>query len=149
MTDMTSLAEIVLTPVGRIRTPFSALEDCPRASRRDAAPCTIVLEERFADGLTDVEAASHLHIVYWMDRASRDRLTAPTFRDGVVRGVFANRAPVRPNPLALSVVRLIGRKGAELTVSGMDCLDGTLVLDIKPYVPTSDLVEEATINWGP
>jgi tRNA (adenine37-N6)-methyltransferase len=139
---------ITLTSVGRIHTGFKTLDECPRAGRLTAAPCTIVLADRFADGLADIEAASHLHVMYWLDKADRDAVTATTFRDGVVRGVFANRAPSRPNPIGLNVVRLLGRNGSELTVSGLDCLDGTVVLDLKPYVPGNDNVADCTLNWG-
>jgi tRNA-Thr(GGU) m(6)t(6)A37 methyltransferase TsaA len=147
MTVATQSCDLVLMPVGRIRTSYQSLEECPRAGRLNGSPCTIVLEERFTEALMDIEAASHLHIMYWLDRARRDAVTAKTFRDGVVRGVFANRAPMRPNPIGLSVVRLLERKGAELTVSGLDCLDGTPVLDIKPYIPGNDNVSDATLNW--
>lgn len=134
-------------PVGQIHTPYKTLQDCPRASEAGGPHCTILLDARFGEALDDIEAASHLHVIYLLDKAPRETLRSKTCRDGVVRGVFANRAPSRPNPLGLSVVRLIGRKGLELTVSNLDCLDGTLLVDLKPYLPDRDNVSGATLNW--
>lgn len=136
-----------VVPIGVLRTPHKALEDCPRIIAADAAPCLVLLDPRYEDGLLGIEAATHIHLAYWMDRADRSRLQVVTPHDGVVRGVFANRSPARPNPISLRVVTLLSRDGARLTVSGLDCLDGTPLLDIKPYVPRTDCVETARLDW--
>lgn len=145
------MTTIKLTPIGSIRTPFRTLEDCPRRIGYDAEPCRIDLLPKFAGALLDIEAASHLWLLYWLDRADRSLLKVTTPHDGVVRGVFANRSPARPNPIAMRAVRLFDVIGADerptLIIGGMDCLDETPLLDIKPYVPSADSVAEATLGW--
>lgn len=102
---------------------------------------------QYAEGLDDIEGFSHLHLIYWLHRAAdiASAVAGPSplkvvpFLDDVPRGVFATRAPVRPNPLGLSIVRLVQRCGAELLVEDLDVLDGTPLLDIKPYVEGFDL----------
>jgi tRNA-Thr(GGU) m(6)t(6)A37 methyltransferase TsaA len=145
---MTSFA---VTPIGRIRTPFRTIEDCPRMVAAAAEPCRIDLLPAFADALFGIGAASHLWLLYWLDQADRFRLTVATPHDGVVRGVFANRSPARPNPIAMRAVRLyaVEPRGPQpsLLIGGMDCLDGTPLLDLKPYVPPSDRIDDATLEW--
>jgi tRNA-Thr(GGU) m(6)t(6)A37 methyltransferase TsaA len=108
--------------------------------------CTVELDPRYAAALDGVATCSHLILLYFMDRARRDLLVqAP--RHGSRRGTFALRSPVRPNPIALSVVRLLGVAGTTLSVVGLDCLDGTPLVDIKPYFASVDSVPDAVVGW--
>ncbi|HEX9322083.1 MAG TPA: tRNA (N6-threonylcarbamoyladenosine(37)-N6)-methyltransferase TrmO [Xanthobacteraceae bacterium] len=133
--------------IGRIRTPWTRREDCPKNARESDAICTIEVDERWADALTDVESCSHLLVLYWMDRARRDLVLQVPRHYGEPRGSFALRSPVRPNPIAASVVRLIERNGRVLSVMGLDCLDGTPLLDLKPYFASTDAVPDAVVGW--
>ena len=131
--------------IGRIRTPWQARSQCPKNANGSDAVCTLEIDERYAEALTGVEAASHLVLLYWMDRARRDLAIQVPRHHQTPRGTFSVRSPVRPNPIALSVVRLLERKGTVLKVIGLDCLDGTPLLDIKPYLPIIDSHPEATV----
>jgi tRNA-Thr(GGU) m(6)t(6)A37 methyltransferase TsaA len=133
--------------IGRIRTPWTRREDCPKNARESEAVCGIEVDERWADALTDVETCSHLFVLYWMDRARRDLVLQVPRDYRRPRGTFALRSPVRPNPIAASVVRLIERKGRVLSVAGLDCLDGTPLLDLKPYFASTDAVPDAVVGW--
>jgi tRNA-Thr(GGU) m(6)t(6)A37 methyltransferase TsaA len=133
--------------IGRIRTPWRRREDCPKNARESDAICTIEVDERWAEALTDVETCSHLLVLYWMDRARRDLVLQVPRHYGEPRGSFALRSPVRPNPIAASVVRLIERKGRVLRIAGIDCLDGTPLLDLKPYFASTDAVPDAVVGW--
>jgi tRNA-Thr(GGU) m(6)t(6)A37 methyltransferase TsaA len=133
--------------IGRIRTPWTRREDCPKNPRESDAICTIEVNERWADALTGIETCSHLLVLYWMDRARRDLAIQVPRHYGEARGSFALRSPVRPNPIATSVVRLIERNGRVLSISGIDCLDGTPLLDIKPYFASTDAVPDAEVGW--
>lgn len=131
--------------IGRIRTPWAERGDCPKNARGSDAVCTIELDPRYAAGLDGVAGCSHLVILYFMDRARRDLIVqAP--RHAERRGTFALRSPVRPNPIAMSVVRLVGIDGTTLKVVGLDCLDGTPLVDLKPYFASVDSVPDATVG---
>lgn len=118
--------------IGRIRTPWTRRADCPHRGDADAGPdCRIELAPRWEAALTGIKAHERLQILYWMDQARRDLvLQNPKFGDSAT-GTFALRSPVRPNPVASSVVRLLAVDGPVLTVRGLDCLDGTPLIDIK------------------
>ncbi|KAB1070670.1 tRNA (N6-threonylcarbamoyladenosine(37)-N6)-methyltransferase TrmO [Methylobacterium planeticum] len=132
--------------IGRVRTPWLQRSDCPKNGLQTDAICTVAVDPRFAAGLQNVEGATHLILLYWMDRADRDLVRQrPRHAEGS-RGTFSLRSPARPNPIALSVVELLGREGATLRVRGLDCLDGTPLLDIKPYYATTDSRPEARVD---
>ena len=133
--------------IGRIRTPWKRRDDCPKNARESEAICTIALDPRWAAGLNGVESCSHLVVLYWMDRSRRDLVLQVPRHYGVGRGTFALRSPARPNPIAMSVVRLIGIDGPTLSVVGLDCLDDTPLLDLKPYFASTDSVPEAVVGW--
>ena len=135
-------------PIGLIHTPFKQKEDCPiqplYASR---AKGTIEVFDAFADGLKDIEMFSHLYLLYQFDRAGEVILVRPTFLDDTPHGIFASRHPCRPNSIGLSIVRIENRQHNLLNVTGVDMLDGTPLLDIKPYVPRFDAIASASEGW--
>jgi len=132
--------------IGRIRTPWKTRKECPknaRTARETGAVCTIELDPRWAAGLKDIERCTHLVVLYWMDKARRDLAVQVPAHLGKGRGSFALRSPVRPNPIAMSVVKLTKVDGARLEVVAMDCLDGTPLIDIKPYYASTDSIPDA------
>jgi tRNA-Thr(GGU) m(6)t(6)A37 methyltransferase TsaA len=131
--------------IGRIRTPWTRREDCPKNGREATDVCILDVDALFAEGLRNVEGCFHLHVLYWMDRAPRNLMVQKPRHLGVPRGVFALRSPARPNPIALSIVDLLSVDGPRLHVRGLDCLDGTALLDIKPYFASADAKPEATV----
>ena len=133
--------------LGRIRTPWKERKDCPKNARESDAVCTVELDPRWQDGLKDVETCTHLVLLYWMDKAPRNLVRQVPGRYGVEHGTFALRSPARPNPIAMSVVRLVRVEGPTLSVVGLDCLDGTPLLDIKPYFASTDSVPDAVVGW--
>ena len=133
--------------IGRIRTPWRRRQDCPKNARGSDAACTIVLDPRWTDGLKQLESASHIVVLYWMHEARRDLVLQAPRHYREQRGTFALRSPVRPNPIALSVARLIRIEANRLTVVGIDCLDDTPLLDIKPYFASTDAVPDAVVGW--
>jgi len=133
--------------IGRIRTPWKTRSECPRNARGSDAVCTIELDPRYAAALDGVATCTHLVVLYFMHEARRD-LVVQVSRHSGRRGTFALRSPVRPNPIALSVVRLLRIEGTTLSVVGLDCLDGTPLIDIKPYFASVDAVPEAVVGWS-
>jgi tRNA-Thr(GGU) m(6)t(6)A37 methyltransferase TsaA len=141
---------MMLRPIGVLRTPFRTLADCPRNTRQiDPAPvCRAVIDAEFVPGLAGLETFTHLILLYWLHQSGPPALRfIPPF-DTAERGVFATRAPRRPNPIGLAVVALDGFDGADtLRLRYLDCLDGTPLLDIKPYLPTTDAEPGASMGW--
>jgi tRNA-Thr(GGU) m(6)t(6)A37 methyltransferase TsaA len=127
--------EILFTPIGFARTPFNDTAQVPKGpGTKHEASGTIEILPEFAEGLKDIEGFSHLFILWVFDRADGyDLLGAPPGEE-ILHGVFATRSPRRPNPIALTVVRLLRRDGPVLDVHGVDMLDQTPILDIKPYM---------------
>jgi tRNA-Thr(GGU) m(6)t(6)A37 methyltransferase TsaA len=117
--------------IGTIRTPWRTRQECPKRGSPDGPICTIVVDERWRRGLTGLAGHQRVQVLYWMDRARRD-LTLQTPFGKETRGTFALRSPVRPNPIASSLVELMAIDGASLQVRGLDCLDGTPLIDLKP-----------------
>jgi tRNA-Thr(GGU) m(6)t(6)A37 methyltransferase TsaA len=133
--------------IGRIRTPWQSRKDCPKNARESDAVCTIELDPRWAQALAGIETCSHLVVPYWMDKARRDLVVQVPRHYGQGRGTFALRSPVRPNPIAMSVVRPLSIEGTTLSVVGLDCLDNTPLIDLKPYFASTDAVPEAKVGW--
>ena len=146
-----SAADASLYFIGRIRTPWKNRGECPknaRASRESGVVCTVEVDPRWQQGLPGIEGCSHLILLYWMDRARRDLVVQTPKVHGTGRPTFALRSPVRPNPIALAVVELRKVEGKRLSVVGVDCLDNTPLLDIKPYFPTTDSIPDARVpEW--
>ena len=133
--------------IGRIRTPWKQRKDCPKNARESDAVCTAEIDPRWAPALKDLETCTHIVLLYWMDRSRRDIVLQMPRHYGVQRGTFALRSPARPNPIAMSVVRLVGVAPPRLSVVGLDCLDNTPLLDLKPYFASTDAVADAVVGW--
>jgi tRNA-Thr(GGU) m(6)t(6)A37 methyltransferase TsaA len=129
--------------IGRIRTPFKSRAECPRNTAESDADGRVELDPRFAAGLEDLGLYSHVWLLYWMDQARRDLIRQVPAHLGRPRGTFALRSPVRPNPIALAAVELLGIEGATLRVRKVDCIDGTPLIDIKPYFASTDSFPDA------
>ncbi len=111
------------------------------------SPVTVVIFPEFHEGLQDLEGFSHLFLIYHFHLSNKYTLKVKPFLDDIQRGVFATRAPARPNPIGLSVVRLDRIEGNRLFILDVDVVDGTPLLDIKPYVPAFDVRAEAKSGW--
>ena len=138
-----------LKPIGHLETPFATVADCPRNGRQlDPVPeCLAVLAPEYQPGLASLDGFSHLILLYWLGPQGDALTIRPPF-DGTERGVFATRAPLRPNPIGLSVVAFAGLAGpGRLRVRYLDCRTGTPLLDIKPYLPSTDAERDATMGW--
>jgi tRNA (adenine37-N6)-methyltransferase len=117
--------------IGVIRTPWQSRADCPKRGSLDGPICSLVIDERWRVALTGIEQHRRLQVLYWMHQARRDLvLQAP--RIGTLAGTFALRSPVRPNPIASSIVELVAVRDNIVEVRGLDCLDGTPLIDLKP-----------------
>lgn len=140
--------QITFSPIGIIHTPFSDLEGMPiqPSGARDVQG-TIILESRYVAGLRDLDGFSHLILLYHFHRSTGYHLTLKPFLDNKERGLFSTRAPRRPNPIGLSIVRLVRIDGTTLHVLDVDMLDGTPLLDIKPWVPEFDVRDNARAGW--
>ncbi len=134
--------------IGTIHSNHVAAEDTP-IQPAFARGCLgwVELRPEFAEGLRDLEGFSHVYLLYHLHRAGPPRLSVKPFLQDVERGVFATRAPCRPNAIGLSIVELLGREDAILRLDGVDVLDGTPLLDIKPYVARFDRVETTRNGW--
>ncbi len=146
-TDLPVTFDASLYYVGHIHTPWKQRKDCPKNARESEAVCTIEVDECWAPALKDVESCSHLVVLYWMDRSRRDIVLQVPRHYGEQRGTFSLRSPARPNPIAMGVVRLLKVEGNKLSVVGLDCLDGTPLLDLKPYFASTDAVPDAVVGW--
>ncbi len=130
--DLDLADDAALRFIGRIRTPFLTRADCPRQGRLDGPECRLELDPIWEAALDGIEAYSRLEVIYWLHQSRRDLVTQSPRHDGRTVGTFALRSPVRPNPIGTARVHLVRRERAALVVRGLDCLDGTPLLDIKP-----------------
>ena len=120
--------------IGRIETPYATPADCPYAVNPGGPECRIVVDPGFSAGLTGLEVGARILVLYWLDRAKRDKPLVGVRRSGKVAGAFAARTPHRPNPIGAAVVAIEGIEGHVLKVRGLDCVTGTPLLDIKPAI---------------
>ena len=135
-------------PIGVIHSPFNDLAGMPiQPAGAEGVRGSVEVASEYEAGLEDLTGFSHIILVYHLHRSEGFRLSVKPFLDTEERGLFATRAPKRPNPIGLSVVRLLGRTGRVLEIEGIDILDGTPLLDIKPYVPEIDRPEDIRIGW--
>jgi tRNA-Thr(GGU) m(6)t(6)A37 methyltransferase TsaA len=132
--------------IGRIRTPYLTRPDCPRQGKQDGPLCRVEVDAPWQSGLDGLERYSHVEVLYWMHQARRDLIRQSPKSNGLTTGTFSLRSPLRPNPIATSVCVLVGIEPDALIVRGLDCLDGTPLLDIKPHrgAFTPQVVERAT-----
>ena len=136
-----------IVPIGKIHTPFQSKSDTPIQPFRSQAVGRVEVFEEYAEGLSDTEGFSHIILLYVFHRSSSYQLTVKPFLDDQPRGLFATRYPARPNQIGLSVVRLLRREENVLFTEGIDVLDGTPLLDIKPYVPDFGARDDVRIGW--
>jgi len=139
-----------LIPIGTLHTPFRTVADCPRNPRqvKPAPVCTAKILPAFVPGLMGLESFTHLILLYWLHQGEAVTLRFTPPFDGQERGLFATRAPWRPNPIGMAVVAFDGFASEDtLNVRFLDCLDGTPLLDIKPYLPTIDAEPDASMGW--
>lgn len=136
-----------IKPIGLIRSPYSDGEEMPIQSAFSERRGEIEVFPEYEAGLKDIDGFSHLILLYYFHRVKGYSLSVEPFLDDTPRGLFATRYPARPNPIGLSVVRLLERRGNILQIGEVDVLDGTPLLDIKPYVPQFDERKGATVGW--
>jgi tRNA-Thr(GGU) m(6)t(6)A37 methyltransferase TsaA len=130
---------ITYRPIGVIHSPFEGIDNVPiQPTAAEGIRGTVEVFDDFVAGLRDLEGFSHIFLLYHLHRVSQTRMVVTPFLDREPRGVFSTRAPTRPNPIGLSIVRLLGIEGATLRVENLDVVDGTPLLDIKPYIPQFD-----------
>jgi tRNA (adenine37-N6)-methyltransferase len=118
--------------IGRITTPWTSRLETPRQGRLDGPLCRIEVFSPWADGLSGLEEYERVEVLYWLHLSRRDLIMQSPASDGTSRGTFSLRSPVRPNPIGTSIARLVGIEGSTVLLRGLDCLDGTPLLDLKP-----------------
>ncbi len=137
-----------INPIGIIHSPHKTKDECPIQPVYSAgAGGRVEVFEEFAAGLKDIETFSHIYLLYLFDRAGKIELVRLTFLDDKPHGIYASRHPCRPNGIGMSIVRLLRREVNVLLVDGIDVLDGTPLLDIKPYIPRFDHIDSASNGW--
>ncbi len=139
--------DIVVRPIGVIRSPFKTPSEAPIQASRSQARGQVEVFPEFQQGLTDLEGFSHIYLVYVFHEVSTFSLLVKPFLDDKLHGIFATRHPERPNRIGFSIVKLLGRNGNILESEGVDMLDGTPLLDIKPYMPEFDERKDVRIGW--
>jgi tRNA-Thr(GGU) m(6)t(6)A37 methyltransferase TsaA len=130
--DMPAVRDAGLVFIGRIRTPWTSREMTPRQGRHDGPVCRLEVFEPWVPALKGVDFYSNLEVIYWLHRSRRDLVLQSPKNNKSTRGAFSLRSPVRPNPIGTSIVKLVGIEGSTVLVRGLDCLDETPLLDIKP-----------------
>jgi tRNA-Thr(GGU) m(6)t(6)A37 methyltransferase TsaA len=136
-----------LEQIGVVRSSYKGREQAPHQGRHEKETCTLEIFEPYEAALKDLERCTHLFVLYWQHQADRTVLKTRTPWGPEIRGVFATRSPNRPNPIGLCVVDLLGVEGGVVKVMGMDAVDGSPLIDIKPYSSSLDAVREARISW--
>lgn len=140
------MTTISLEPIGYVRSAFTHTADIPKGlGAQHEAEGVLEIRPELEAGLADIEGFSHLYVIWVFDRAGAAELTAHPPSDDRPHGVFSTRSPQRPNPIGLTVVRLLGRDGLRLRVKGIDMLDSTPIVDIKPYL--SNVPDELKRGW--
>ena len=138
----------MIKSIGVIYSPFRDLEKMPIQPKSAVGEVgRVVLDNEYLDGLQDLDGFSHIYLIYKFHECRTTKLKVIPFVDVVERGVFATRAPVRPNHIGLSIVRLLEIKDNTLFIEGVDVLDGTPLLDIKPYIRDFDMKEDSHFGW--
>ncbi len=130
--DVPPATDAGLIFIGRIRTPWTDRLQCPRQGRVDGPICRLEIDPLWAEGLDGLAGYEKVEVLYWLDRSRRDLVKQSPRSDGTSHGVFSLRSPVRPNPIGTSLAALVAIEGTTVLVRGLDCLDGTPLLDLKP-----------------
>lgn len=141
------MSSIKLLPIGIIHSPYKLPGDAPHQGRYSDEQVELEVYPEYVDGLKDIEGASHLIVLYWFHLAKRETLQTVTPFGPEPRGVFACRSPSRPNPIAFCVVELLQREGNHLFVKGIEAVEGTPLLDLKPYSSEIDSFTGVKIGW--
>lgn len=137
-----------IEPIGIIHSPYKTKEECPiQGAVTPQGRGRIEIFSEYEGGLKDIDSFSHIILLYFFDRAGDIQLVRPTFLDDTPHGVFASRHPCRPNGIGLSIVKLDSCTGNTIDVSGIDVLDGTPLIDLKPYIPRFDRIDNASNGW--
>ena len=139
--------EFSMKPIGVIHSPFNDKTQTPIQPTRSHASGQVEVFPEYAPGLQDLEGFSHIYLLYAFHRSEGYSLKVHPFLDNELRGLFATRHPCRPNPIGISIVRLLARQDNILVIDGVDVLDGTPLLDIKPYVPDFDVRTDVKTGW--
>ena len=134
--------------IGIIHSPFTDLQGMPiQPPGAKNIEGTVIVDKKFSKGLQDLDGFSHIYLIYRFHKASRIELVVKPFMDMKYHGIFATRSPLRPSHIGLSIVEIVSLKGNKLRFRGCDILDGTPLLDIKPYIPAFDGIKRATSGW--
>jgi len=142
------MEEIAYSPIGTIRTPFKTLEGMPiQPTGAEGIRGIIKIHKKYVDGLKDLEGFSHIILIYHFHLSEGYALNVIPFLDDQVRGLFATRAPRRPNTIGLSIVKVNAVKGDRIEIENVDMVDGTPLLDIKPYIPEFDAQTQVKTGW--
>jgi len=137
-----------IQPIGIIHSPYYSIEDMPiQPKGASEVEGHIIVDEKYIVGLQDIEGFSHIYLLYSFHEAKRTELLITPFLDKQTRGVFATRSPLRPNHIGISIVQLKRVEGNKIFIEGIDILDGTPLLDIKPYIEKFDTVKESSSGW--
>lgn len=137
-----------IKPIGIIHSPHYTIEDMPiQPKGASGVEGYVLVDEKYIDGLQDLEGFSHIYLLYSFHEAKRTELLVIPFMDKQIRGVFATRSPLRPNHIGISIVKLKRVEGNKVVVEGIDILDKTPLLDIKPYIEKFDAVKESSSGW--
>ncbi|MEA3441297.1 MAG: tRNA (N6-threonylcarbamoyladenosine(37)-N6)-methyltransferase TrmO [Chloroflexota bacterium] len=147
MSSNEKILEYIMRPIGMIHSPFIDKGKTPIQPTRSTTIGTVEVYPEFVDGLQDIDGFSHIILLYVFHRSSGYSLKVKPYLDDQFHGLFTTRYPERPNPIGLSIVRLLGRKGNSLSIEGVDVLDGTPLLDIKPFVPDFDIQTNHSTGW--
>jgi len=139
--------EFIMHPIGIIHSPFKGKKQTPIQPTRSRAKGRVEIYPEYVPGLEDIDGFSHIILLYVFHLSADFTLQVKPFLDDQLRGLFATRYPSRPNPIGLSIVRLLSRQGSVLEIDEVDVLDGTPLLDIKPYVPDFDRREDTRTGW--
>jgi len=137
-----------ITAIGIIHSPHYSIEDMPiQPKGASDIEGYVIVDEEYVDGLQDIEGFSHIYLLYSFHKAKRTELIVKPFMDTQPRGVFSTRSPLRPNHIGISIVKLQKVEGNKIIVEGIDILDGTPLLDIKPYIEKFDRVRDSASGW--
>ncbi|MBT4285847.1 MAG: tRNA (N6-threonylcarbamoyladenosine(37)-N6)-methyltransferase TrmO [Deltaproteobacteria bacterium] len=139
---------ITFTPIGTVHSPHKDLKNMPiQPKGAKGIEGHVLINESFVEGLSDLDGFSHVYLIYHFHAATRVEMKVIPFMDKVERGIFSTRSTLRPNHIGLSIMELLEVEGNKVLLKGMDILDGTPVLDIKPYIANFDKVEKSQSGW--